>query len=166
MIRLLFFAACEKVIIGDDHRASLISVMEGINLAGDAVEGGIPKDAVMPTRWTAISLWHRTKSISKPVKYEARVQVLYPSKAVFKGLDLIVPFTVTNEHMNFRNTFTFGGLPIGEEGIYHIQLSYRKAGAKQWTKAGDHPIRIHHQIPSDESTKVQPSVIVGKQIED
>lgn len=165
MIRLLLFVACEKVIVGEgDRRASLIDLIEGISIAGDALEGGIPKNAVLPSPWTAVSLWHRTQKVNKPINYEARVQIITPKGKVMPEFTIVVPFVVSNSYTNFRNTFSFNGLPIGEEGFYHFDLSYRKKGSKNWTKAGDYPMNIQHTISNENELKkaTRPLAVFGK----
>ncbi len=143
MIKLILFAPCEKIITGEDHRTSLISVLEHLALRGEIAED-LPPNAGYPMKWEAIALWHRPNEIGETVEFNAKVELFAPNGDIAMGS--AVEFTVSDEHVNYRNLFPFPLFPIGQVGIHKAILSYKRKDTEEWEIAGEYPIRIIHEL--------------------
>jgi hypothetical protein len=152
MLKLLLFAACEKVIVGVDNTTSLISVVESIEF-NTQIE--IPPDALAPIKWAIISLWQREGEVEAPVDYQERMDVIRPDGTLAPGGSS--EFTVTNEHINYRSSFEIPLFPIGQAGKVIVRLRIRKAGEEnEWRVAAEYPIRvIHNEVKKDEEPAIE-----------
>jgi hypothetical protein len=77
MPRLLIFAPCEKVIIGQgDNSVSLIGIIQNVQV-NQKLDGTakIPPDTLQPTPWTILSLWQK-ESADEGIVYTQRVALI------------------------------------------------------------------------------------------
>lgn len=148
MIRLVVFVPCERLIIGQDNLSSLINVLEHVQVPVDNRD--IPENAGVPFNWTVLALWHREIEMDEPVLYDVKFELVSPNgKAAISGN---VNFVVSNEHLNFRNTFIFPVFPLTEPGIHKALLSYKRSDEEVWEQVGEYPIQlIHNLIKTDEN---------------
>jgi hypothetical protein len=143
-LKLLFFVACEKVIVGeDDHLTSMIGALERVTVQ---VLADIPTDAAMPFRWNAVAMWRRERDFTTPQTYQQRIDILRPDGEQAGGGE--VSFAVSNAHSNFRNVMNVPGIPVGVPGICRIKLSIREKEDDEWIESGDYPIEIVHDTSS------------------
>ncbi|MCA1624961.1 MAG: hypothetical protein LC778_14400 [Acidobacteria bacterium] len=143
MIKLMFFAPCEKIIEAKDNTSSLISVLEHVLVKIETNEKP-PEKAGLPLAWSVIVLWHRDTDISEPVELETRIELVTPKGEAVMGV--VHPFVVSNNFFNFRNTVQFPIFPIGMEGVFNLTLDYRKQGTQVWERAAEYPIRVLYQM--------------------
>ena len=143
MPKLLAFLPCEKVIIGEDHSVSLIAVLQSmtINVPSDA-----PKQITIPMTWTTFTLWSREPE-DDDVRYEQRVELVAPSKAV--ALTQTAEFQMTKPfHRQMGSSF---GLPLPESGPYTLRLSLRRLGDPSFQTIAEYPWeldRVNLQQPA------------------
>jgi len=146
-LKLLFFLACEKVIVGeDDHLTSMISVLERVTVQ---VLADIPSDAAMPFRWSTVAVWRRERDFPSPQTYHQRIAILRPDGEQAGGGE--VSFAVSNAHSNFRNTMYVPAVPVGIPGICKIKLFIRENENDEWIESGDYPIEIVHDTSTKQS---------------
>jgi len=148
MIKLILFAPCEKIITGQDNVTSLISVIEHIVVSGNSPEE-LAANTGLPFKWSATCLWYRAKQIAGTVAFEMKIDVIAPDEVPMMGGQL--PFEVSNEHTHFRNQIDFPVFPIGQKGIYWLELSYKKRNSEVWEKVGRYPITVIHNITRSEN---------------
>jgi hypothetical protein len=142
MIRLLIFAACEKVILADKGQSSLIGVVEEVRVTVGSEP--LPNDALVPFRWTFISLWYREQELEEPLKYEIEVRMTRPDgqDAGFAGRS---EFEVNNQHQNFRQLGEVPVIPAGIEGTYFVRLFLRKLGESEWQEKAAYPVVVKYE---------------------
>ena len=152
MIKLLFFVPCEKLIIGQDNRTSLISVLEHLFLRGEISEN-LPANAGFPLQWSAVALWNRTEKIDSPIDFDSKAEVFTPDGTGI--MDSEAQFTVSSEFLNYRNLFHFPIFPIGQEGIYKTTLSYKRRDSEDWQLAGEYPIQVIYKLTESKNEDSQ-----------
>jgi len=143
MIKLLFFIPCEKIIVDSSGVTSIVGILENVNLGG-VLDQAMPENAGMPMSWSAVALWNRPRSIDDDVQYEARVELIAPNGQV--ALGAILQFAVSNEFTNFRNTFNFPVIPVGQAGFHNLILSYKRQDSEEWQIAAEYPINVIHEL--------------------
>jgi hypothetical protein len=139
MPKLLFFIACEKVLIGEEDKVpSLISIFNKIQVPGNLQD----QNAQAGIQWSLVSSWIRfPEDIGK--SYEQRTRVIFPDGK--ESGEAIIPFQFSDK--NHRNTVRIFGFPIFQEGIHIARLSIRESGNDQWTDVADYPIEVVHLHP-------------------
>jgi len=129
MPKLLVFAPCEKVIVGQgDNSVSLIGLLENVHvLPGGFPTPPLPPNPTAPGRWFAFCLWEASAE-DKGVEYEQRIAVLDPNG---KGrVESIVLFSMTKPR--HRVVLEAPGFPIIPAGTYNVKLWLRKKGESDW----------------------------------
>jgi len=144
MLKLLIFAPCEKVILGEDKSTSLIGLLEALEV-GISTSEDLPLDAAAPLQWHVLALWQRTESVNEDIQYQQRIEVVRPDGHV-AGWGML-EFTVTDKHENFRNVLKMPAIPIGVAGRCLIKVSLRRIGGPdlEWHEFGQYPLRIIHK---------------------
>jgi hypothetical protein len=140
-LKLLVFAACEKVIVGEDDKlTSLIALIEQITVQ---VIEDLPVDAVFPMSWNVCALWHREGGAETPQVYRQRFEIVRPDNEIAAhGFSV---FEVNNAHTNFRNVIRLSAFPIGLSGVYRLRLLIQLFGQDEWAEAGEYPIEVIHK---------------------
>ncbi|MFL6333285.1 MAG: hypothetical protein ACJ754_08100 [Pyrinomonadaceae bacterium] len=158
MLKLLVFAACERLIIGQDNASSLIALLENINVE---VERDMPLEAAIPIKWNIVTLWRRAGQVEQETVYEQRVDIVRKDGEVIGGGTNV--FTVSNNHLNYRNQVDMFGMPIGLEGdvTLRLRLKEQEQGDDGWKEWGEYPILITYKVkegdgeePTAEATEV------------
>lgn len=153
MLKLLVFAPCQKVIVGeDDHLTSMIALMESVTVQ---VRGELPADAIVPLPWSVLTLWRREEDLPTPKIYEQRLEVFRPDGE--RAAHALSTFNVSNVHNNFRNVIVMNAFPAGKSGWCSLKLFLREAGDQnQWTECSDYPLEIiHENLPEDANKTAQ-----------
>lgn len=140
MIRLIIFAPCEKLIVGQDNHSSLISVIEHIKLGGVLDEAELPENAGAPYKWSVLALWHREMEVPEPKEFEAKIELISPSGR--SSLAGSTRFAVSNEHLNYRSVFDFPVFPIAEAGVHYLTLHCKQVDGEEFEQIGQYPIRL------------------------
>jgi hypothetical protein len=149
MLKLLIFAPCEKVIIGEAGQSSVIGVIEMIRLQVNMDEP-IPSDALIPFRWGFLVLWNRDQPIEQPIKYQEQIRIFRPD-GTDTGFHADAEFEVNMTFKNFRqHNDNIPVFPAGTEGPYELKLFLRRAGEEPWEERGRFPVIIEHIKPNTE----------------
>ncbi|MFY9618479.1 MAG: hypothetical protein WAM70_19550 [Pyrinomonadaceae bacterium] len=141
MLTLLIYAPCEKVLIGEDQIASLISIMEtvGVNVTAE-----IPADALAPIQWSVFSLWKRNEEVREPIEMEERTEVFRPDGTLATGGT--TTFTVSNEHVFYRSLVRIPLFPIGLHGFVKVKCRTRRTNPEtEWTEFAEFPLFVEHK---------------------
>jgi hypothetical protein len=145
MPKLLVFAPCEKVIVGeDDHSISIVSLLDTINIP--APQGSIiPSEANAPIRWSIFTLWGREPQDANR-QYTQRIRLLKPEGQI--AIELFVDFRVPND--KHRNIVNASGFPVGQAGDCILQLAL--ISDEEDTpplELAEYPIKIVHAQAGD-----------------
>lgn len=140
MPRLLVFVPCEKAIVAEeDHAASLIGLLQQINLplvAGSTV----PADAFVPVRWYIFTQWYR-QADDEDKTFEQRTVIEAPDGQQL--VETLTPFTMHQEIT--RNIVNITGFPVGQAGKHNLRLFLREAGkATPWQEIDTYPLTVVH----------------------
>jgi hypothetical protein len=127
MPKLYVFVTCEKVIVGQDGKASLIDLFNELTtfISEDRLTS-VPANAVTPKEWAVFTSWEREPQ-DDGKKYIQEIQVLNPDGTPF-GETLSVPFTMPLEKTHHQIVSTFQGFPIGVQGMHSVRMLVKKDG--------------------------------------
>jgi hypothetical protein len=150
MPRLLLFAPCERVILGQgDNSASLIVVIQQMQFQGSIKEGeDIPKDIGAFARFAIFSQWYKTEKDNEKT-FEQRVTLSF--EVGVPSLDVVAEIQMTQRlHRMITNIPV---LPLLKKGEHNLRIFLREKGEKSWGQAlADYPIEITYV------TSMQPQV--------
>lgn len=149
MLKLLHFIPCRTIIVDTGGSASIISVMERIDVN---VPSNVPENFLYPEKWSAVALWTRDPKIKieNPIEYEQLIQFVMPNDSV--SMQMRTSFLVSNKHINVRIVNEFVGLPVSKSGLAVIQLLLRVKSEENWTTSFNYPVFINRQTVKLEST--------------
>ncbi len=141
MPRLLVFAPCERVILGQDQTASLIVVIQELRFHGP-FDKPIEPNAAAVIQLSMFSQWYKLPEDGEKT-FEERI--------VFGGSDGDAVFEVYGEFQMTRPVHrviaTLRLLPILKPGEYHFRLFLREKGESEWSSAlADYPVTIAHEM--------------------
>lgn len=133
-MRLLLFAACEKVIVDQQSNViSLMSILQNINVQIPPSAPLPPLNAVIPMQWTAVSVFlPDPNDVGK--QFEQRC-ILFNSQNAVLVQTPAAPFTMTNEQHRILNQVN--GIPIGNAGRLTLKCFLREKGTNAWQEMGD-----------------------------
>jgi len=138
MPKLIFFLPCEKAIISqEDNTISLINVMQGINVPKPPIE-----DAGVAVSWFAVSAWQKILGDADKT-YEQRTNLRLPNGKETAESITRFDFSKVPSH---RNIVRINGFPVGQTGVYTLNLFLRELGAEQWTQVADYQITVKHIV--------------------
>ncbi len=140
MLKLLIFAPCERMIEDKGGTVSLISVLDSVELN---IDGDIPPDALVPFRWTILTMWRRERDVEGEVEFEQRTDVVRPDgTSVAGGMNT---FKVTNAHLNYRLKIDLQVFPLGMIGDVLVKARIRQTNPEtEWRDVGEYPILVAH----------------------
>jgi len=141
MPRLVMFAACEKVIIGQgDNSLSLIGVLHSLQINVPTETGSnIPQNAALPIAWSMFTMWQREPQ-DEGVSYTQRVSLISPQGKIL--VDSSTAFVIEKDFHRITNNII--GLPIGEDGAHILKLSIRRTTSDVWDDVSSFPMNITH----------------------
>lgn len=137
MPRLICLLPCENLIISNENKVSLISLLENISIAlpqGQAV----PSNAVIPMRWWAVTIWER-ESADSDQEFETYVEVggspIHTPIARFKFSSPM-----------HRALHVIQGFPLAP-GQNVIRAYIKEASQPNFAVAGSYPVSIQFLRP-------------------
>jgi hypothetical protein len=141
-MKLLIFAACEKVIIDQFHNPSLITLMQNVNYAPQPPNSTPPRNAVTPEKWVVFTSWLPTlDEIGK--EFEQITSIELPDKSEFTRHRLPFRPDASGLSINYVN---FLGFPIGQEGNMLVTMWLEREN-KQITEPLSYPIKVRRGPP-------------------
>jgi hypothetical protein len=143
MVKLLLFAPCERVIVGqEDGAVSLISLLGGIAASTPFPHGQIPENAVVPLRWYLLSLWrHDQDDLGK--QFTQRIVLRAPSGK--EALSAELPFQLPQSASAIsvvRGITQFNVFPVGEMGTFVAKLFFRDSENSDWSEVAEYPLDV------------------------
>jgi len=144
MLKLLLFAACEKVIVDLQGQSSMVGLLEQVQVT---VLKEMDPSMVTPFKWSIVTLWHREEDVPTPVKYQERMDLFRPDGV--KAFQADSEFQVSNAYRNFRQNADLPFMPIGLPGEYLLKLSL-KTGEQDWREIAIYPFLVIHNASADE----------------
>jgi len=145
MIEHVWTVVCRQAVV--DRETNLISlqaVFEGLQVYGEAPEGGI-----VPAQFDVASLWIRSDN-EIPAEGLTRVKLISPSGNELLASDNTRVNLVDTQR--FRTITHFPGFPSGESGRYIIRIELDQEGGRSSLIAGI-PLMVEFLIP--ERTSVE-----------
>ena len=117
MLKPYLCVACEKVIIGKDNIASLISLFSKMTVT---VQPGNepPSNAVVPREWFVFSIWE-TGPGDETRGYDLVTQILYPDGAQFG--EIAKQRLAIEPGKRAQVTVQVPGFPVGQIGDYSVK---------------------------------------------
>lgn len=142
MPKLLLFAACEKVILSSDEgTASLITVLESVNVSIPP-DTPIPPATMVPMKWSVFTLW-RGEPGDDNRTYKQWIQLFLPGANLDLGATFEKMQDLDFSKMNQRIVLNITGFPVTQAGDCIVRLSLREGEAENpWRKCADWPINI------------------------
>lgn len=160
MLRLQYALACENAIIAENGVTSLIAVLEKVEAT---LPSAAPEKLIIPMKWSFVCLWTRDgQDYPKPVDFEQEITVALHNGDEFSKT--LQPFTVSNQHINFRNVTEFQGFPIASGGPVTIAVRIRKAKGR-WSDPTRYTIMTERKLmeaPIDDHNKIRSNNGKGK----
>lgn len=152
MLKLLIFAPCQKVIIGEDKSASMIAILETleIGISGD----DLAPDAAAPADWQVLALWERVREVADDMPYEQRIEIVRPDGHVSGGGT--IRFTVNSVFQNYRNVMKVPAFPIGLPGRCVLRIALRQQNEEKWLEVAEFPLNIVHKRIEAPNVEGQP----------
>ncbi len=157
MLKLLIFAPCEKIIVAQEGQTSMIGIIEAVNVG---VIEGIVAEAMIPFRWSILTLWQRQGEVEKSVLYQERITLLRPDGS--EALKVEAEFEVNNSFRDFRQNIDVPLLPAGVPGEYLLKLFLRKE-PEDWTEFATYPFLVTHNPVTNVEIKELKGVTVHEQ---
>lgn len=140
MPTLLLFAACERVIIGqEDNSLSLVSVMTGVSAQLPfAMDQPIPENTAIPLRWYLVALWkNEPDEIGIPFDQRVTLETSGGTELVHgeQKLETQLPL------LRSINAMTI--FPVGTIGTLTAKIFLRgKSSGSEWLQYGTFPIDV------------------------
>jgi len=146
MPRLLFFVACEKVIV--DQRTNVISLMsllDDVNVQIPPNAPPPPSGAVIPMQWTIVSTF-----LAEPgdtgKQFEQRSALVNSNETPLVQTPVAL-FSMTGAQ--HRIISQINGMPVGTAARLTLRCYFREKGTNVWqTKGEGYPINIKWQSSS------------------
>jgi len=136
MPRLLIFAPCEKVILGQgDNSLSLISVLQEFQVHRPPGAPDVPSPIQVPLTWSALALWQRTDE-DQGRTYRQRVSLSDPQNQTL----LVGEISFVLEKDTHRTVSQIFGFPFSVVGPYVLKLSL--LNQTQWEEVASFPISV------------------------
>lgn len=147
MPKLLTFAPCDNVILGQDNSVSLIQIMNQLVVSGD-IPDPIPANSATQMRWFLFAQWEISPD-EFGHDFQQRVRIVRAGQQLFEAFSDFTTEMGKNVHRMIANLTYFPLIPGGE---CRLQLAVRPAGENNpWQEAADYPMEIvyrHVNVPA------------------
>lgn len=143
MPKLLVFAPCERVILGQgDNSASLIVIIQQVQFQGPAGMPAPPPGAGVAARFSIYSQWHKLPTDGEKT-FEQRIVLSFENENPV--LEATAEFQMTERlHRVIANVMA---LPFIHPGEYSLKLFLREKGEQNWgNPVADYPFEVAHVI--------------------
>lgn len=130
MPRLICLLPCENLIISNENKVSLISLLESINIALPSSQA-IPPGSVVPMRWWAVTIWEREAS-DENREFETYVDIGTVKTQIAK-------FRVTTPM--YRALHMIQGFPLAV-GQNLLRAYLKDTTQTNFTEVGKYPITV------------------------
>lgn len=141
MLRLLYAIACENAIIADNGVTSLVSILERVEAT---LPVSAPEKIIIPMKWYFVCLWTRDETnYAEATPFEQEVAVT--TKEGDEFIKISQPFTVSNNHTNYRNVTEFPAFPVSPGGRVTIKVRSRK-GKGKWSDPVEYTITTSRKL--------------------
>jgi len=140
MPRLLIFAPCERVIIGQgDNVVSLIGILQSVHIqpSGPNEAAEIPASAAIPMQWSVFTMWQK-EAVDNGEIYTQRVVLVSPTDRPL--IESVTRFVMEKDSHRIANIIR--RLPIGEVGIHTLKLLLRRGDSGNWDEISSFPLSI------------------------
>jgi hypothetical protein len=144
MPKLLMFAPCETVLIGQDGNASLIVLLQQF-MFQDRPDP-IPPNTITQMKWHIFSEWEASPD-EVGVSFEQKIELLNAAQEVQGHFQLMATFIPEAGKPLHRMIANLTFLPVISEGQYRLYLSIRRVGEENWVVVADYPLRISYAKP-------------------
>jgi hypothetical protein len=139
MPRLLAFVACERVILDTEGLASLIRVIESVEVTVPK-EVELPPGISAPKEWSTISIWSLDRS--ETGLYEQQTEMVTGDGIIAMHTEpRVLESTIPSVRTGAKIVSALYAIPI-VEGRLELRLSYRKVGDPEWMPAATYPIEV------------------------
>lgn len=130
MPRLILFAPCENLIVSNENKISLISLLEGVSL-GLPPNQPVPPNATIPMRWFAVTIWEKQAS-DEGKEFESYVEAGHIRSHWAK-------FRMTKP--KHRVVAQIIGFPV-QFGEMRLKAHLREVGAGDDAVVGEYPLSV------------------------
>lgn len=148
-MKLVLFAACDKVLVDQDRNLSLILIHHTVHLV---IPSGqvVPPNAMLPKEWYVTATWHANadevgRNFTQIIEFDSPTgSAILPRVAVGP-----FSFTVTGERRHV-NTISLHAFPGGQQGMFAIRTWLEEHGSRA-TDISTYEVKIvHRQSKSDD----------------
>jgi hypothetical protein len=153
MPRLGSFLICEKLIIDQQQKPTLISVFQTLSALIPEAQT-IPKDTISFTAWSIFCEWFFTNDERKE-KVEQVVQVLHPDGSPAPIGGRLMFQQIGTDGMGTRSYVNLLGMPIAQPGFVTVNV-WLEVDSEKLTDVFSYRIKIEHTkqppMPNDGGT--------------
>jgi hypothetical protein len=134
MPRLILFAPCENLIISNENKISLISLLETITV-GIPQNQPIPANATLPMRWFALTTWERQHGDADR-EFESYIEA-GPLRSITARFRMATPL--------HRVMAQIIGFPL-QFGEMRLRAHFRQVGG-EFAVVGEYPLTVQRTAP-------------------
>ena len=135
MPRLVLLAPCENVIVSNENKISLISLLENLTFTFPA-NSPVPPNATAPMRWFALTVWEKEASDAGK-EFESYVQI-GPLRSATAKFKFKAPL--------HRVIAQIVGFPV-VFGELRLTAFLKEVGVGDFAKVGDYPLTVQNVPP-------------------
>jgi hypothetical protein len=121
---LLVFAPCQKVLIDQNNSASLITVLETLNIVVPAAQ--LPEGVIVPVNWEIFTLWSREVDEGGDRDFEQVCELFAANGVLLQQWRMTFRIEKQAHRVIHRNP----GFPLKGSGQYLLHLSLREPDGK------------------------------------
>jgi hypothetical protein len=140
MPRLLIFAPCEMLVVGQDNTVSLVRLLSDITLTN--IPNIVPEGTAVPFRWFIFAEWSMSDE-DRQQHWEQKVTLLNARNE--DKFSNTAEFDPQNQSEKHRMIAVLGFIPILAAGDYRLQIAFREIGSADWVEAHFYPIKVIRQ---------------------
>lgn len=139
MPQLILFAACEKVIIDADGLASLITLIEKVQVA---VPAGVDlsKPIAVPMRWAVLAVWQLAEQEWR--QFEQKIELVSADKnlvAMHTEPQILEPTSRSATGCKMISHLT--AIPLNQ-GPLELRLYLHRVNDPKWEESATYPVEV------------------------